>query len=94
MKREAEVIHAPRLNKFLLRLCKGKYAYVEYEVEGSVLYVTGAYTPEEFRGRGIASRIMAEVVKYAEKEGLKVVPICSFARYFFERHPEYRHVLA
>jgi len=94
MSKETEVMHLPRLNKFLIRLCRGKYAFVEYEVKENLLYVTKAYTPEEFRGRGIASRIMTEVIKYAEREGLKVIPICSFAKYFFEKHPEYKHVLA
>lgn len=94
MNEEIKVIHRPRLNKFLIRLGRGKYAFIEYEIKEKTLYVTKAYTPEEFRGKGIASKIMTEVIKYAEREGFKIVPICSFAEYFFKKHPEYKHMLA
>ena len=94
MSKKLEVMHRPQLNKFLIRLSRGKYAFIEYEVKEKLLYVTKAYTPEEFRGRGIASKIMVELIKYAKREGFKVVPVCSFAEYFFRKHPEYSHILA
>ncbi|RLE77114.1 MAG: hypothetical protein DRJ56_03030 [Thermoprotei archaeon] len=72
MSGELEVTHLPQLGKFLVRLSRGKYAFVEYEVRGKLLYVTKAHAPEEFRGRGIASRVMAEVARYAERDGFDV----------------------
>ena len=94
MSKGIEVMHRPRLNKFLVRLGRGKYAFIEYEVNDNLLYVTKAYAPEEFRGRGIASKIMVELIKYAKREGFKVIPVCSFAEYFFKKHPEYSYILA
>lgn len=94
MSEEVKVIHRPQLNKFLIRLGRGKYAFVEYEVKKDLLYVTKAYTPEEFRGRGIASKIMVELIKYAKRKGFKIVPICSFAKYFFKKHREYKHLIS
>ncbi len=69
-------------------------SYIEYEIVNNLLYVNKAYTPEEFRGRGIATRIMKEVIEYARENNLKIVPICSFAQYFFQKYPEYRDILA
>lgn len=54
-------------------------AEVVCEKEGDELHVVYSFTPEEFRGRGIASKIMSEVIKYAKRNELKIIPECSFA---------------
>ena len=91
---EIKIIHIPRIKKFLVRLGRGKYAFIEYEIIGGKIYINKAYTPEEFRGRGIATKIMKSIVKYARDNNMKIVPICSFAKYFFSKYPEFKYVLA
>ncbi|MCD6357374.1 MAG: N-acetyltransferase, partial [Thermoproteales archaeon] len=51
------------------------------------------YTPPEFRGRGIATRLTEHVIRWAEEGGLGIVPVCSFAVAFFRKHRELRHLL-
>ena len=43
---------------------------------------------EVLKGKGIASGLLAEMVKYARENALKVIPLCPFVRAQFERHPE------
>ena len=93
MSEEPRILHRPKQNMFLARLAPGKYAFVGYEVRGGKLYITKTYTPPEFRGRGIATRLTEHVVRWAEERGLGIVPICSFAVAFFKKHKELRHLL-
>ena len=91
---EYEVLHRPHLKKFLIRLAPGKYAYLGYDIKEGKLYIESTYTPPEFRGRGIARRLVLEAIKYAEENNLKIVSICSYAVRFFEKNPEYERILA
>ncbi|MCD6369497.1 MAG: N-acetyltransferase [Thermoproteales archaeon] len=88
MGEEYEVLE--RGNRLLIRLAPGKFAFLEYRVEGNLMYIDKTYTPPEFRGRGIAGRLMKVAVKKVLDQGLKIVPNCSYARhYLLEKHPEY-----
>lgn len=89
-----KIIHRPGSKKFLIRFGPGKYAYLGYRINNGKMYIETTYTPPEFRGRGIATRLMKEALKYAEENGLKVVPVCSFAVVFFRKYKEYRHLMA
>lgn len=46
------------------------------------------------RGQGLAGKLVRQVVEKAKKEGLKVVPVCSYAKNEFEKNEEYKEVLA
>ena len=45
------------------------------------------------RGTGAASRLMQQIVDHARAEKLVIVPRCSYATAWFERHPEAEDVL-
>ena len=45
------------------------------------------------RGTGAAGRLMRGVMETARAEGLKVVPICSYASAWIRRHREYHDLL-
>ena len=81
-------------DKFLVRLAQGKYAYIKYRLEGKIMYIDATFTPEEYRGRGLAEKLTKAAIEYARKNALKIVPNCSYAASYFEKHPEYRDLLA
>jgi predicted GNAT family acetyltransferase len=45
--------------------------------------------PKELEGRGIGSALIRGVLDTARAQGLKVKPVCPFAKAYVERHPEY-----
>lgn len=45
------------------------------------------------RGEGIGEDLIAEGVKYARENELKIVPLCPFAKAEFDKHDEYQDVL-
>ena len=71
-----------------IRLTPGKYAFLRYSVNESKMLINEAYTPEEYRGRGLATKLMEAAVSYAKEKNLKIIPVCSFARHYLNKHPE------
>jgi len=48
----------------------------------------------KLRGEGIGEDLVAEAVKFARKDELKIVPTCSYAKKILEEAAEYKDVLA
>jgi len=81
-------------DKFLVRLAPGKYAYLKYRLEGGTMYIDATFTPEEYRGRGLAAELAKAAIEYARENAFKIVPNCDYAKSYFEKHPEYHDLLA
>ncbi|HDN18240.1 MAG TPA: N-acetyltransferase [Candidatus Bathyarchaeota archaeon] len=92
-KKGYDVIHDSSKRRFFIRL-HDEEAVVRYLIEGDRLLITSTYTPPEHRGKGIAAQLLENIVEYARREGYRIVPICSYAVYFFQKRSEYRDVLA
>ncbi len=75
------------------RLGDGSKAYIKYRVQDGVMELISTYTPPQHRGKGIARRLMEYAVRMAEENGWLIKPICSYAIYYFMKHPEKRHLL-
>ena len=81
-------------DKFLIRLTPKDHAYVEYHLEGGKMYIDSTFTPEEYRGRGLAAELTEAAIGYAREKKFKIVPNCSYAKDYFEKHPGHRDMLA
>lgn len=46
-----------------------------------------------YTGRGIARALVLESIRYARENNLKIVPMCSYVRYVFEKDPTLSDVL-
>jgi len=46
------------------------------------------------KGKGIGKDLVAEGVKYARENNLKIIPLCPFAKAEFDKHADYADVLA
>ena len=93
MAEEYEIIHKPSMNKFLIRLEPGKFSFLGYSIKSGKLYIKSTYTHPDYRGRGIARRLVLEAVRYARENSLKIVPVCSYAVSFFKKYKECIDVL-
>ncbi len=69
-------------------------AVVEYlYIDSNTIEITHTYVSDKLRGQGIASKLMEEVISLANEENLKIIPICSYAKGYFEKHLEYNNLL-
>jgi uncharacterized protein len=72
----------------------GLTAFANYHRNGTQVIVSHVEAPPPLRGRGTAARLMDGIVTIARTEGLKIVPLCSYATLWFRRHPDRSDVLA
>lgn len=88
-----QVRHIAEDQRYELPL-EGGTAYATYRRHGDVAIIDHTVTPPTLRGRGVANRLIKEVLTDMRAQGLKVVPECSFVVAYFARHPEERDLLA
>ena len=69
-----------KCNDFLIRLARGKYAYVKYHISDGTLYIDSTFVPEEYRGRSLAETLVKAAIEHARQNNLKIVPVCSYAK--------------
>jgi len=62
--------------------------------ERPVMTITHTGVPARVGGRGIAAALVESALKTAREEGWRVVPACSYAAVWMQRHPAYRDLLA
>lgn len=72
----------------------GGQGFVTYRRAGDVVTLLHAEVPPALEGRGHGSRLVRATLEQLRSEGARVVPVCSFVVRYFERHPEYRVLLA
>ena len=57
-------------------------------VSGSNLTVYHTEVSPEAEGKGYAKKLLDEMVAYARKNNLKVIPLCPYVHAQFKRHPQ------
>jgi len=89
-----EIIHNTAASRFEARLDHGGLAVADYRRQADQLVMFHTEVPFALRGRGIAGQVVGAALDYAQAEGLKVVPSCSYVRAFIRRHPKYAPLVA
>ncbi len=82
------VIDNRELQRFEL-LVDGQVVFANYRRQPGRLVITYVEAPPALRGAGVAGRLMQGVLELARTEGVKVLPLCSYARAWMQRHPEF-----
>jgi len=82
-------------NKFYVGESNDNFiAHITYVYkEDNVIAVDHTYVSPKLRGKAIAAKLLAEVVKMAREENLKVIPVCSYAVVKLTRNDEYKDIL-
>jgi uncharacterized protein len=90
-------MHAVRnnvpLNRYELETEAG-LAVANYRPLPGAVAIFHTEVPLPLRGRTIGARLVKGVLEDLSRQGLKVIPQCSFVRAFIARHPEFKALLA
>jgi len=86
------IVHNETASRFEADI-HGQLAVVDYERRGDLLYFTHTSTPVPYRGQGVAGQLTAAALDYAEREGLQIVPLCSYTSSFVRANPQYQSLL-
>ena len=62
--------------------------------DGKIITIDHTQVDEKLAGQGIGEQLVQAAVKYAREGGLKIKPLCPYARKVLERNSEYQDVLA
>ncbi len=79
-----DILHEKDKNRFVVTLENGS-AELTYTLRDNTMTLTHTYVPNAARGHGVASKMTAAALEYAQNEGLTVVPLCSFAVSYMAR---------
>lgn len=70
------------------------YAKVTYYfLHDDVIVVDETLSREEFRGQGLAYRVLTALLDWARKEELKILPECPYASKIMHEKEEYRDLI-
>ena len=71
----------------------GLLAWATYRVRDGKYQIPHVEAAPPLRGTGAAGRLMEDIVAHARAQQLVIEPRCSYARAWFQRHPEAGDVL-
>lgn len=71
----------------------GLLAFAEYRIRDGQYVIPHVEADPTLRGTGAAGRLMQQIVEHARVGQMVIVPRCSYARAWFQRHPEAADVL-
>lgn len=52
------------------------------------------FVQPQYRNQGLAGKILLAALDWVQQQNLTVVPVCPFARQFFQREPKFQSLLA
>jgi hypothetical protein len=79
---------------FLIKENNQRLAEMTYSKAGeNLIIIDHTEVSDALRGKGAGKKLVDEAVDYARKNGIKIIPLCPFAKSVFDRTPEYNDVL-
>jgi predicted GNAT family acetyltransferase len=86
------IVHNTAAQRFETRV-DGWLCRADYQVHGDVLHLVHTEVASAVEGRGIAGSLVRAALAWAEQQGYRVLPRCSFVRVYLQRHREYAHLV-
>jgi len=83
-----KVVHNEAENTFETRI-DGRLSKLDYFQDDKNFVIAHVGVDPEFRGQGVAGKIMEAALEYARVHSLRVVPMCSYAAHFIRKNPQY-----
>jgi hypothetical protein len=91
---EAKVVHDEAAQEFTIDL-EGDQAELAYaKPEDKVLDFQHTFVPENFRGEGMADKLIKTGLEYAQDNDYKVIASCPAVAAYVRRHKEYEPLLS
>jgi len=80
---------------FVYELNDQRVGEMHYRIAGDhKIIVDHTVVEEEEEGHGIGKKLLEELVNFARKENIKVVPQCSYAHAVLKRTKEWQDILS
>lgn len=83
-----KVMHNEPENTFEVWI-NGHLSKLDYMQDGKNFVITHVGVYPEFRGQGLAGKIVDASLEYARQNSLRVIPMCSYAAAYIRRNPRH-----
>ena len=83
-----EVIHNAQKSRFETWI-ENHLSKLDYILDEDTIVMTHVGVFPEHRGQGVAGKLVEIALKYAEKNALRVIPMCPYVGAYIRRHPQY-----
>jgi len=81
--------------RYVMRLPDGSEGELTYERrDAGTIVADHTGVPPQYRGQGIAEKLVATAMDDARAKSQKIVPVCSYVVAQFRRHPEWADLRA
>lgn len=84
-----EVVDAAEQNRYEARDGDEVVGFAEYRKTPSLIVFTHTIVEPAHEGEGVGGTLVRGALDDVRRQGLAVVPQCSFVRSWIERHPDY-----
>jgi uncharacterized protein len=91
-----EILHEEQSTKgqFYIELDGKQVALMTYVWAGDDrIIIDHTEVDDVLRGKSAGKQLVAKAVEFARERGIKIVPLCPFAKSVFDKVPEYKDVL-
>lgn len=78
---------------FFIRRDGKRLAEMTYTRSATVTIIDHTSVDDALRGTGAGRRLVAAAVEWARAEGIRLLPLCPFAKSVFDKTPSYADVL-
>jgi predicted GNAT family acetyltransferase len=86
------IIHHDQTSRRFVTDVDGNSAHLDYTLADGVMTITHTKVPTAIGGRGIAGELMAAALGAARSAGWTVIPACSYAKAYMDKHPDKQHI--
>ncbi len=83
------VEHDPQRHRYEIRVDGEVAGHTSYQLHGSTVALMHTEIDDRFEGRGLGTRLVADVLADLQKRGGMLLPYCPFVRAFLADHPQY-----
>lgn len=90
MDQETTIHHDLEDKQFYVSI-DGSRAYLAYmDLGRKTLDIYRTYVPDALRGKGLAARLTAHALQFAQERGYEVIPSCSYVERYMQRQEKLR----
>jgi uncharacterized protein len=86
-----EIINNTSENRFETWI-NGLGSKLDYIEDKDSFAITHVGVHPDLRGQGIAGKLVQFAMEYAKSKSLRVIPICSYAVTWIQKHEEYKEL--
>lgn len=83
-----EVIHNAEKDRFETWI-DNELSKLDYLLDEDTIVMTHVGVYPEHRGQGVAGKLVEVALNHAEKNSLRVIPMCPYVAAYIRRHPQY-----